>query len=309
MILALLALGGVLVALPGLVAGPPRRFPLNEWVPVATVSVAVGVLAVEAALMLAAVPVVALLAGEPGLVDPCRDALAPLSTDTANVSWIALVLASVVAVRIVSGVHRARRGARRAQVEPWLGEHSERDGFELVVLPTAELVAFGVSTSPPQVVISDGLIDQLEPDHVEAVIGHEAAHHRLRHASYLALLAGVASAFGRAPVVGRSLDAIRNGLEGWADAEVGASGDDARRALRGALRGVADASQHADSGSRIRTTDRMRRLDPDIRTRSAIVRAFTYLPVGALGLASLILVAGWLTQAHHAFALGVPCAH
>ena len=299
----------MLVALPGLIAGPPRRLPLNEWVPVATASMAVGVLAVEVSLGLAAVPAVAFLAGAPEIVDGCREALAPLSTDPGFLSWVALALAGLVAFRIGAGVWRARTGARRARVEPWLGAHTERDGFELVVLPTRDVVAFGVWASPPQVVISDGLIEQLEPAHVEAVIGHEAAHHRLRHASYLALLAGAAAAFGRARFVRRSLDAIRDGLEGWADAEVGARGDDDRRALRAALVGVASANGQANRGSWARTTDRMRRLESDVPPRSTILRSVAYLPVAALGMATLVLVASWLTEVHHAFALGAPCNH
>lgn len=308
MILALFALGVVLVALPGLVAGPPRRLPLNEWVPVATASMAVGMLAVEVALGLAAVPAVAFLVDAPGVVDACRGVLAPLTMAPGFLGWIAFALAGLTALRIGSGVWRARTRARRAQVEPWLGAHSERDGFELVVLPTPELVAFGVSTSPPQVVISDGLIERLEPAHVEAVIGHEAAHHRLRHATYLALLAGTVSAFGRARFVRRSVDAIREGLEGWADAEVGAEGDRSRRALREALAVVATADQAAGGGwARIR--DRVRRLDRLVRPRSVLVRSVTYAPVVALGLAAIILAAGWLTDAHHAVALGTSCEH
>jgi hypothetical protein len=308
LILALFALGVVLVALPGLVTGPPRRFPLREWVPVATVSMAVGVLAIEVSLVLAAVPSVAFLVGAPGVVDACRDALAPLTTDPGFVSWVALVAAGLTARRIGSGVWQARTRARRAQVEPWLGAHSERDGFELVVLPTPELVAFGVSASPPQVVISDGLIEELEPAHVEAVIGHEAAHHRLRHASYLALLGGAASAFGRARFVNRSLDAIRDGLEGWADDEVGAAGEGSRRALREALVGVAAARDPA-AGTWARIGDRMRRLDRRVRPRSVLVRGVLYAPVVVLGLSAVILVAGWLTEAHHAVAFGAPCMH
>jgi len=309
LILALFALGVLLVALPGLVAGPPRRLPLNEWVPVSTASMAAGVLAVEVSLGLAAVPAIAFLVGAPGVVDRCRDAFAPLTTDPGFMSWIALAAAGLVALRIGSGVWQARTRAQRARVEPWLGAHSDRDGFELVVLPTRELVAFGVAASPPQVVISDGLIAQLEPAHVEAVIGHEAAHLRLRHTFYLSLLAGAASAFGRARFVRRSLDAIRDGLEGWADDEVGAAGDDSRRALRAALLGVAAAREPTDGTSWARIRDRMRRLDRRARPLSVLMRTVMYAPVAALGLAAIILVAGWLTSAHHAVALGAPCNH
>jgi len=300
-ILALVAVGMLLLALPGARRRPPRQLPPREWTPVAASAFVAGALAVEAALVLAAASAVGGVVSAPGLIDHCRGALAPLTVDPSLLSWGAAAVATVVAARMLRGGWEARTRARQARVEPWLGEHRPRVGFDLVVLPTRRLVAFGVPGAPPQVVISEGLIDELEPEQVEAVIGHEAAHHRLRHSTLLAVLAAVERAFGGLSFVGRSLATLRAGLEVWADEAAGARDVDARRSLRQALAGV--------SGSTVWTRDRVQRLERWARPGHALLRVVTYAPVAVLVLAVGALMAGWFTDAHHAFALGDPCTH
>jgi Zn-dependent protease with chaperone function len=299
MILALLGLGLLLLALPAAVRSwASRRLRADEWTRAATASLVLGGVGVEAALVLAAMPAVASVLEAPVLLDHCRGALAPLADDPTLLSWVGGGAAALFAVSFVRGVCRAWVRARRARIEPWLGDHDALDDFDLVVVPTRELVAFGVPGSPPQVVVSEGLVEGLDPSAAAAVIDHEVAHHRLRHSVYLALLAGIDRAFGVWSVVRRGVEAARGAIEAWADEECG--GDDERRraSLRRALLDISRTTPQ--------TSERLRRLD----ARGAQhVRFAAYVPVGVIALAGLLLLAGWFTDAHHAVALGAPCAH
>lgn len=310
MILGLLAVAFALLALPGMRTRPPERLPMNEWAPVATGALAVGAVALELALVLAALPTLAHAFGiHEGVLDACRDALAPLSTDPGLVTWSAAFLALFVAIRAMVGAARSLRVARRARIEPWIGEHHVHDDFELVVIPTAEFVALGVPGSNPQIVVSRGLVEQLEPEHLDAVILHEAAHHRLRHSRYLVLLSALDAALGRVRFVHRSVVNVRGALEVWADSDAGSQDRVTRSSLREALRSMLICNASADGGRRIRPRDRLRRLDREVSPRPAIVRLLSYAPVAILALTVGVLSVAWFTDAHHAVALGLPCAH
>jgi Zn-dependent protease with chaperone function len=298
MILALLGLGLLLLALPAVVRSwASRHLRAAEWTRAATSALLLGSVAVVAALVLAAVPAVASVLQLPALIDHCRGALAPLADDPTLLSWAAGGTAALLTASFVLGVCRAWTLARRARIEPWLGDHDALDDFDLVVVPTRELVAFGVPGSPPQVVVSEGLVHGLDPSAAAAVIDHEVAHHRHRHALYLALLAGIDRAFGTWKIVRQGVEAARGAIEAWADEACG--GDERRReSLRRAL---VDMSRTTPQ-----TRERLRRLD----ARGAQhVRFAAYVPVGVIALAGLLLLAGWFTDAHHAVALGAPCSH
>jgi Zn-dependent protease with chaperone function len=300
-IIALLAVGALLLVLPGIPRRPPRRLPQSEWTPLATAALVAGALAVEGALVLAATPAIASIVEDPTLADRCRGALSPLATDPSPLSWAAAALVVTFAVRALLCGGRSYARARRTRVESWLGDHEPRRGFDLVVLPTSRLVAFGVAGSRRQVVISHGLVQAFEPAQVEAIIGHEAEHLRLHHSQVLVALAAIEGAFGWAPAVGRSADTLRAGLETWADEEAGARDDATRRSLCQALAGVL-------GGAGV-TSDRVQRLERPERSRSPFVRFVTYTPVAVLVVTTGVLVSGWLTDVHHAIALGGSCTH
>jgi len=290
----------VLLALPALAARWSRRIPAADWTRVVLVALAAGFATVFGALLLAAVPALAWVVDAPTVVDHCRGLLAPLAADPTLLSWVTAVAASALVVRFASGAHRALTGARRARVEAWLGEHRDAGDYELVVLPTPEVLAFGVPGSPPQVVVSTGLVDVLEPEQTSAVIAHEIAHHRLHHSRVLAFLAGLECAFAWFSPAGRSVEAGRTAVEAWAD---DAAGHDVsvRSSLRSALSGMARGTWHADQ--------RLARLRTRQPIRAPVVRFASYAPVALLLVTVLALVAGWFTDAHHAVALGAPCDH
>jgi beta-lactamase regulating signal transducer with metallopeptidase domain len=179
----------------------------------------------------------------------------------------------------------------------------------LVVVPTDRLLAFGVPGRSPQVVISAGLTRRLERDELEAVVVHEAAHLRLRHATVLSILLGIEAGFSVIPFVGRSIEAVRAALEVWADAAVPGSRSATHNPLRRALVDVTTANRCSSPNVDAETNDRVHRLARRARPQPALVRAAVYTPVAVLVLTAAALVAGWFTDAHHAVALGQPCTH
>lgn len=297
MILALLLLGAALLALPGVYQTPPRRLPLNEWVPVAAAALMTGFLALEISLVFVALPTVSHALGVAGVIDTCHDVLAPIPRDPSVVGWLALALAATLALRFAVGIAHAAVAARAAYVEPWLGRHAEHGEFDLVVVPTDGFLAFGVPGSAPQIVVSEGLVEHLPPELLDAVVRHEVAHHRLGHMRYLRLLAGLERALGGLPVVARSTRIVRDGLEVWADGEAGEGSPALRRAL---------AETAVDTGRLV--ADRIERLRQAAPPRPTFVRAAAYAPAGLLAVTSAFLVVAWMTGAQHALALGLPCA-
>jgi len=301
MILALLVLGVALLAYPGLHGVPSRRLPLNEWVPVATVALVAGLVAVEVSLLFIALPTVSHSLGLTSFIDTCHDALAPIPRDPTVVAWLAAAFGGAIGLRFTTGVLHAGRAARAARAEPWLGEHFDYGDFDLIVLPTRQTLAFGVPGAAPQVLISEGLVNRLAPEPLDALIRHEAAHHRLGHARYLRFLTGLERAFGGPTLMDRSTHAVRDGLEAWADDEASAGSDETGAALRRAL---VDVAANVDGT----IADRAQRLTQPTRLRPTAVRVIAYAPIGLLAVTGVLLVVGWMTDAQHAFALGTQCA-
>ena len=104
---------------------------------------------------------------------------------------------------------RTRAAQRRCRIEPWLGRHEGCEGYELVVLPTTSPLALAVDGGTPQIVISEGLIDALSSDEVDAVLRHEAAHLANGHQHYLVAAAAVEHSFALLPFARRSTRALR----------------------------------------------------------------------------------------------------
>jgi len=306
-ILALLVLGLVLLAIPGLVPEPPRRLPAREWTPVALLAMVAGVLALLAGLTLAALPTLAPVIGISELADRCRELLAPFAIESGIIDVLAAGLAILIASRIVVGIAHSARAARRTRIEPWLGEHELRAAFELVVVPTDLILAFGVPGRTPQVVLSTGLVGRLRTDELEAVIDHEAAHLRLRHPALVAVLHGIDAGVGILPFVARSVRRVLSGLEVWADSAVdGEATGGQSDALFAALVCVTEPTI---MGAPSDVDSRVGRLRWAPRPRPVYARSAVYASVLILSAVVAVTAAGWFTNAHHAVALGAPCVH
>lgn len=155
--------------------------------------------------------------------------------------WIALTLAGVLAVELVGVLLlswvRTTRTRRR-----------HRALLELVVEPSAALpdtrllehpapVAFCIPGARPLLVLSSGIVAELDDDQLAAVVAHERAHLKEHH--HLLLLPFVAweAALPVLPAAGRAHAAVRELVEMRADdvALASLTGPGARRTLARAI--------------------------------------------------------------------------
>jgi Zn-dependent protease with chaperone function len=169
--------------------------------------------------------------------------------------WGALTLAGVLAfellgVLLLSWVRTARIRRRH------------RELLELVVQPSAELpdtrllehpapVAFCIPGARPLLVLSSGMVAELDGDQVAAVVAHERAHLRERH--HLLLLPFVAweAALPVLPAAARAHGAVRELVEMRADDVALASlpGSAARRTLARAIVAAAGGGDGVPRGA------------------------------------------------------------
>lgn len=287
--------GVVLLVVPG-IFDQPRFLPGREWARAVAPSLACGLIAVVSGLVLFALPTLLAVLHSVGLADLCARVPVPFSPGGPLTGWVALVVAVLVSTRAVRGGHRALRDARSAAVEPWLGRHERRGDFDLVVLPTDELLAMSVPSRPPQVVISTGLVERLEPGQLDVVIRHEATHHRCGHWRYSLVAAMVESGLGPVPLVDRSARTLRASLEQWAD-EGAAGASTLRRTHVGRALAAVGANHR-----------RRERLAHPSGTTSG-VPASAVAPALLLAPTALMAVAAWNLFAHHMAALASSCPH
>ena len=155
--------------------------------------------------------------------------------------WVALTLAAVLAFELVGVLvlswARTTRTRRR-----------HRDLLELVVRPSTELpdtrllehpapVAFCIPGARPLLVLSSGMVAELDDGQLAAVVAHERAHLREHH--HLLLLPFVAweAALPVLPAAARAHAAVRELVEMRADdvALASLSGAESRRTLARAI--------------------------------------------------------------------------
>ncbi len=143
--------------------------------------------------------------------------------------WVAQTLAAVLAlellgVLVLSLVRTARTRARhRELLELLVGPATDVDAR---VLDSPVPAAFCIPGARPLLVLSSGMVEELDADQLAAVVAHERAHLRERH--HLLLLPFVAwrAALPVLPAADRAHDAVRDLVEMRAD-------DVALRALTG----------------------------------------------------------------------------
>jgi Zn-dependent protease with chaperone function len=222
------------VCLPG-----TRRRPgldPRAWARLVAAGLAGAVALTHAGLALLAVPAVAEVLPRPALAAWPR-LLAGPGWGGVAVAWLAVALLALSAGVVTVRACRASRERRVLRVEPGIGAHEHRDGFDLVTLPRATLAAYSLGGHQPQVVVSQGLRDRLDEEGLAAVLAHEAAHLRAGHDRLLHLARVTEAALWFAPWTARAAGILRLWLERWAD-EVAAR-QVGRHALHAALLTVA----------------------------------------------------------------------
>lgn len=234
MSLLVVVLGLVLVALPSLTHRHLGQLHPVQGGRAAALSLRVGLALIQLGLLATAAPTVLGTAGATEAADACADIA---GSDLPGGSWTAA--AAMAALGWVwFGRRRARSHVRavasRTRIEPWLGIHEVRDGVDHVTIPATDAVAYAVSGPAPQIVVSQGLRDQLTVHEVDAVIRHEASHLRRRHHRPLTLACEVETVFAPIRLLRHSGNVLRLAVERTAD-EDAAGPQDSRREVRSAL--------------------------------------------------------------------------
>jgi hypothetical protein len=300
MTLLLLLCGLGLLAIPAGARPWARRLPPSEWAKAAAGLLATGAVVVEASLALQAAPVVLRAVGLEGLAELCEHTLSPVAPGGVPMGVAAAVAATVVVVLAGRSLLAARRGRRVATVEPGIGWHATVGGHELVVVPSADPVAFSTPGRPSQVIMSHGLIAALSDEELAAVLRHEVAHVRHRHQRYLLLARTVEASLGLLPLVRRATAALRCAVERWAD-EAAAGGDTADRAsVHAALLRLAELAAMPEVAAFTTPgtiAERLEALTADpTYGRAAGRRALVYVPALLLLLVAVVTLGGILEQ-------------
>jgi Zn-dependent protease with chaperone function len=292
MALLLVWAGGMLVVLPALARPLGRRVRPAEWARLCGLALIAGAVCLELGLVLYGAPAVLRAAGLPFLDTRCRWLLCSLVVGGAPAGWAAATAAVLMPVLAASGALRARRGCRDIWVEQGLGEHRQFGRYELVVLPTPHPVAVSVARPNGQILVSQGMVDALEPQELQLVLSHEAAHLDHNHQRWLVLAAAIEHGMAVIPFVRRSTATLRAALEHWAD-EAAASDDVGRRtALRGALLQVTRAlvSPAAAFSAADTVMERLAALEAAPAAPNWASRSVLYLPGAAVALVLLATV-------------------
>jgi Zn-dependent protease with chaperone function len=219
----------VLIATAGLVGLPlvtrrlRRSFRPGEHVRFNAAATASGLVLLEAALVICALPVAVAVTG---VGSSERHFFAG---DTV-IGWGSGVAAMAGFGLLLYGYLRHRRTETRLRVEAGIGAHYQREDHELVVLDSERPVAYALGGREPQIVVTSGLMALLSDDEVNGVLEHELAHLRFHHRRFLALAGTLAPAARVVPGLRRVLDASRFAVERWADTAISDPAA-ARRAL------------------------------------------------------------------------------
>jgi hypothetical protein len=295
MTLLLLASALGLLALPGCARPLGRRLPPAEWAKLCAGLLLAGGVALEAGLVVVGGPTALRLAGMKEVADLCEHLLGALAPGGTPLGVAAAMTALLLAVATGRSLVRARHSRRVLRVEPGLGSHGELGGHDLVVLPSEELVAFSGGGRPPQVVVSQRLVDILADDELAAVLRHELAHVHHRHERYLLLARVVEQSLWLLPFVRRSTGALRCALERWADEAAAGGARRGRESVRAALVRVIEATATPDVAAFVSlgtVVERLQALQAPASGSSLLRRFVVYVPALVLVLLAVAALEG-----------------
>lgn len=298
---AALVLAGIcLMILPGVGLLPFRRLHPAEWARAAAFALRAGHMTVRLGLFFGAAPTVLRATGVEHAAEMCHRMFGPVAPGGPLVGWASA--AGFVALTVAA--HRARAaqrtGHRSVLVEGWLGVHETVDGVDVVTVPASEAFAYAVPVGPGQIVLSQGLVDALDPFELEAVVAHEQSHLRHRHDRFLLAAEVARRAYGWMPPVAASAAMLQLGLERWAD-EDAAGGPGRREVVRDALaKTTATLLGPALAFSSTCTlVPRLHALDGAPPTPNRATRFAALGPLAVAGLLTFALLAVWSTYSHH----------
>jgi hypothetical protein len=311
MTLLLLLCGLGLLAIPAAARPLGRRLPPVEWAKACAGLLAAGWVVVEASLLLQVAPTMLRAAGLERLAELCEHALGPVAPGGPSLGVAAGGAATAVALLAGRSVLAAHHRRRMVRVEPGIGWHATVGGHELVVLPSADPVAFSTAGRPGQVVLSHGLVAALSEQELAAVLRHELAHVHHRHQRYLLLARTVERSLGLLPLVPGATGALRCAVERWADEEAAGGDATSRASVHAALLRLAELAampELAAFTSPGTVAERLEALQADPTAGLAVGRrALVYGPAGLLLGAAAVTLGGILAQVSVLHALAGLC--
>lgn len=294
------ALGGLgLLQLPWLLRARLSQLWPAEWTRATSTSLRVGFGLVQFGLFATAAPTVLGSAGAHDLAETCSQVLGAPAPGGDFTGWASLgVLGWVLIAR-----RHARRHVRQVtdttRIEPWLGDHTQCDGFDLAVIPAREPLAYSVPGPRAQIVLSEGLRDAMTADQLAAVIRHEASHLRRGHHRELVLACEIETVFARLPTAARATSVLRLAVERCADEDAITRPED-RQEVRGALAKTAETIAGAVAAftpvdtilARLAALDHPPAIDSAMRNQTVAM-------IGAPVVISLAAAATWTLTSHH----------
>jgi Zn-dependent protease with chaperone function len=170
-------------------------------------------------LSLWALPAAVVLVPQIRLPAACRRVLIDHHPGGPAAPWLA---AAIVVLSVGMAGARVRhfwRARRTLHIDGDVGIRVCLHGLDVVYLPVATPLAYSLSGSRAQIVISQGLHDRLDSAGLAAVVAHERAHLQGRHDRWLEYGALLEVALWFAPWTRRATAAVRLALECRADDE------------------------------------------------------------------------------------------
>jgi hypothetical protein len=302
----LAAVAVVILFMPRWLSPLIGRLNPREAVRICVTAVALGALLLELSFVLFAVPAVLSTLGVPSLLASCQF-LGNLHLGGLELGWIAVALAILFPLLSRRGWVTARDVAEEMRAEPALGAHTSFAGLDLVRLPTPALVAYSIGDPHPQIVVSEGLIELLEPEELDVVVGHEAAHVRDGHSRILQFLAALERPM---PSLRWTTSSVRLAVERSAD-EAAIGRDPVRRGvlLDALLKvGAADAPVAVAAFThRSGVVERAHALLAEPPDPTRIQRIVGRATLGGAAVCGVAVVAGWAFEAHMLLAMSGIC--
>lgn len=294
------SLGGLaLLLLPWLCRSRLTQLAPREWTRATSMSLRAGLGLVQFGLLATAAPTVLGGAGAHELADTCSQVLGPAAPGGDLTGWASIGLLSWVLAARGSARRTVRSVTDTMRIEPWLGMHAEAAGYDLVMVPAVEPLAYSVPGPRPQIVVSEGLCRSMTAEELAAVIRHEASHLRRRHHRELVLACEVETLLARTPFLARGTGVLRLAVERCADEDAivrPQDRSDVRQALTKTAMTLAGSVAAFSSAETI--VARLAALEhpPVISTmRRAQAFALIGVPV-AIG---LVAAAAWTLTSHH----------
>ena len=296
----LIVVGFCLLILPGIARPISLRIDPRRWTKLCSLAFVAGLALVEIGLL--AFSATAFVANNhSGCTSNCVVMMTRAAPGGVVLGWLGFVIASVLAVFAIRALIQARQTQAISRVESFVGCHSKLDQHELVVLDTQMPVALSISGHPGQILISEGLVNTLEPLEMTAVLKHELAHLDHSHHRYLLLASVVEATTGKLSPIRHSTETLRLGIERWADEAAAATLQDGRRHVRSALLhtvGIRMSPTIAGFSSLNTVVERLGALDGPPLTPSIGLRGLLYLPIIILGLIAVSATRSWVGEIH-----------